>query len=255
MGLDITGPFYTAPSNRRFIVVLMDYYSRFPEVLLTDNVTSGQIITWLAEIFARYGNPCQLVSDNGPQFVSAEFSSFLAARSIIHLHSAVYNPQENGLVECFNRHIKHGVQAFTADHQSWEDGIRELLFHFRATPPADAAKCPAELFLGRPMRMDFQVPINESPSAATQPATAQPINAPCAPPSMFTRGPYRIGDQVLVRRPIVLIGQSPWSSPLSVIKVLGQWTYKLSDNQIWNAMCTTMCTTTIQPCAPPPSKR
>ncbi len=64
-GLDIPGPFY----NGRCLVVLIDYASRFPEVLDTKDTTSPAIIRWMDSIWERYGNPSALVSVNGPQFI------------------------------------------------------------------------------------------------------------------------------------------------------------------------------------------
>ena len=109
VAIDITGPFSTAPTHQRFIVVLIDYFSSFPEILCTNDITSGRIIKWFKEVFARYGNPDRLVSDNGPQFDSGEFSDFLRSRDIFHERTPVYHPQQNGLVEVFNRYLKHGI--------------------------------------------------------------------------------------------------------------------------------------------------
>ncbi|GFO35806.1 hypothetical protein PoB_006231100 [Plakobranchus ocellatus] len=52
---------------------------------------------------------------------------------------------------------------------------------------------------------------------------------------LHLRGPYRVDDQVLARRPKVLKVQSTWSKPLTILEVLGNWTYRLSDDQTWNA--------------------
>ncbi len=106
-GLDITGPFY----NDYSIVVLIDYYSRFPKILITKNTTSQVIILWPQKLFARYGLPDMNITDNGPQFVSHQFETFLAQRDILHIKTAIYTPQENGLVEAFNKSLKYTVQA------------------------------------------------------------------------------------------------------------------------------------------------
>ncbi len=92
------------------IITVIDYTSNFPECLLTTDIRSGCIVKWLETVFARFGNPDELVSDNGLQFVSSEFSAFLKRHGIAHTRSAVYNPTENGLVEVFNRVLKFGVQ-------------------------------------------------------------------------------------------------------------------------------------------------
>ncbi len=54
VAIDITGPFSTAPKHQCHVVVLVDYYSAFPELLFTDEVTSKKIMEWLTDIFARF---------------------------------------------------------------------------------------------------------------------------------------------------------------------------------------------------------
>ena len=157
VAIDITGPFENAPGNMRFIVVLVDYFSNFPEILCTTDITSSRIVKWLSELFSRYGNPNKLVSDNGPQFVSAEFEQFLQNRDIAHELSPVYHPQHNGLVEVFNRYLKHGIQTFAASRKLWYDGLLDLLTHYRATAMTPVTgTSPAELFFGRKARLHFQ---------------------------------------------------------------------------------------------------
>lgn len=65
--------------------------------------------------FSMFGNPNQIVSDNRPQFVSYEFVNFLPNRGISHCRTAVYTPQQNSEVECFNRTVKKAVQAFAGE--------------------------------------------------------------------------------------------------------------------------------------------
>lgn len=56
---------------------IIDYGSRYPEVILLGSTTTTAVIDKLMEVFARFGLPSVLVSDNGPQFVSAEMEQFL----------------------------------------------------------------------------------------------------------------------------------------------------------------------------------
>ncbi len=138
IGVDIAGPFADAPQHQHYIVTAIDYASNYSECLLTSDIHSAKLISWLEDLFAHYGNPDQLVSDNGPQFISAEFASFLSSHSIEHIRTAIYNPSENGLIEVFNRVLKYGVQCFqNAAFQAprfgsqpglhWKGGIQELL--------------------------------------------------------------------------------------------------------------------------------
>ncbi len=113
--INITGPFWTVPKHQWFIVVLTDYFSKYPEILFTANTGLPQIIEWLKTVFGHFRLLDELVSDNGPQFMSNMFTSFLAANNIKHNRCAVYNPQQNGLVEILNRSFKKGAEVISCD--------------------------------------------------------------------------------------------------------------------------------------------
>ncbi len=59
------------------MVSVVDYFSGFPEVLLTTDIHSVTIVNWLQMLVACYGYPDEMVHDNGPQFTSQEFQLFL----------------------------------------------------------------------------------------------------------------------------------------------------------------------------------
>lgn len=69
----IAESFDSAPQNQRFLIVLMDHHTGFPEVKATGSVTSTSIVAWLRETFAVFRYPAKFLADNGPQFVSKEF--------------------------------------------------------------------------------------------------------------------------------------------------------------------------------------
>lgn len=103
VSVDIVGPFDVAPRDCRYAITLIDYYSKWPEVAFCAKADTNAVITMLTSIFSQEGNPCELVSDNGSQFVSHQFSEFLLKRGIRHIKSSVYYPRSNGEVERFNR--------------------------------------------------------------------------------------------------------------------------------------------------------
>ena len=92
--------------NGRTLLVASDYYSSYIEVSRLTTVTSKAVIKALKEIFARFGIPDEVVSDNGPQFSSAEFAVFAKTWSFAHVTSSPTHAQSNGKAESAVKTVK-----------------------------------------------------------------------------------------------------------------------------------------------------
>ena len=203
------------------------YYIRTPHQMAATNIRS----LWKSRHTIR-----QTLSDNGPQMVSEEMENFLASRDIKHETTAVYNPQQNGMVESFNRYLKHGVQTFSTGKINFENGINELLFSYRATSPTPETKSPGELMFHRRMRTTYQpamrphtTPASTNITTNNQPTNRQRQSIP------RNNGPYKQGEYVRTKLPHTPKGHSPFSKPHRIAKVLGDYTYRLDNGQVWNA--------------------
>ena len=98
-------------------LVVINSHSKWPEVVEMKSTSSTATILELRRMFATfatYGIPEQLVSDNGPQFISKEFEIFLCGNGVRHIRCARYHPASNGqaerFVQTFKRHMKAGCQ-------------------------------------------------------------------------------------------------------------------------------------------------
>ena len=80
-------------------LLTVDYYSRFVEVQKLNSTTSSSVITHLKSIFARFGIPAEMVSDNGPQFSSQEMKEFSETYGFRHITTSPHYPLANGLAE------------------------------------------------------------------------------------------------------------------------------------------------------------
>ena len=69
-------------------------------------------------MFSAYGLPEQIVSDNGPQFISTEFAEFMAKNGIKHIRSAPYHPATNGQVERFVQTYKRAMKTGTTQSEA-----------------------------------------------------------------------------------------------------------------------------------------
>ncbi|XP_062699942.1 uncharacterized protein K02A2.6-like, partial [Aedes albopictus] len=101
VAIDFLGPL---PSGH-FLLVLVDYFSRFTEVIVMKQTTTELTVNALFETFSRFGVPETLRSDNGPQFISEQFKNFCKEYGIVHQKTTPYWPQANGEVERMNSTI------------------------------------------------------------------------------------------------------------------------------------------------------
>ena len=87
---------YAGPVEGKMILIIIDAHSK---AICTSNATSNAVIEELRELFAKFGIPETVVTDNGTSFVSSEMESFLRRNGVKHLTSATYHPSSNGLAE------------------------------------------------------------------------------------------------------------------------------------------------------------
>ena len=92
--IDFAGPFL----NKMYFLAV-DAHSKWHEVFELNQTTSSKTIAVLRHLFAKYGIPEQIVSDNGPQFVSKEFEVFMKANGVKHTRCSPYHPSSNGAGE------------------------------------------------------------------------------------------------------------------------------------------------------------
>ncbi|KAL0160057.1 hypothetical protein M9458_043782, partial [Cirrhinus mrigala] len=157
VAIDVVGPFDTAVWDCRYALTLIDYHSKWPEVAFTSFVTTHNVITFLTSVFSRYGNPRTIVSDNGTQFTSAEFSTFLRERDIRHIRTSLYHPAVNGAGERFHRVLKSCIQSAVLEAKPWKPTVTEFLQVYRATPHSATGLSPFELLHARKMRTRLNV--------------------------------------------------------------------------------------------------
>lgn len=134
----------------RNLFLVVDAYSKWLEVFLMGSITTEKTIERLRTLFASYGFPEEIVSDNGPQLVSDEFTTFLQKNRIKHVKSPPYHAQSNGAIEACCKITKQGIWRQVLDNRgtSLQHKIDNFLYHYRNTPHSTTEKTPAEVFLG-----------------------------------------------------------------------------------------------------------
>ncbi|UYV63652.1 K02A2.6-like [Cordylochernes scorpioides] len=142
--------------ENKWYLVVIDYYSRFPEMIQLDRLTASVVVRSCKSIFARHGIPETVVSDNGTQFEAArEFANFARQYGFTHVTSSPRFPQSNGMEEA-------GVKIAKLILKKNQDPSLGLL-EYRSTPLENGCS-PAEILMGGKLRTTLPIaPENLNP--------------------------------------------------------------------------------------------
>ena len=100
VAVDLIGPMVPkSDKGNRYILTLVDYATRFPEAVALKSTDTEKVAEALVDMFARVGIPNEILSDNGPQFISDVMKEVGRLLSLRQLLSTPYHPMCNGLVE------------------------------------------------------------------------------------------------------------------------------------------------------------
>ncbi|XP_074342230.1 uncharacterized protein LOC141679701 [Apium graveolens] len=161
-GIDIMGPFPRAKGNLRYVLVVIDYMTKWAEAKAMKTINQQDYIKFMYSIVMRFGIPMVLISDNGPQFVGSDFEAYLKELGIKHKKAFVAHPQGNGEVVFTNRTILRGLEnRLEESKKDWPDELPKVLWSYRTTPRTGTEETPFKLAYG----IKAQLPIETgSPS-------------------------------------------------------------------------------------------
>uniref|UniRef100_A0A669CEB2 Gypsy retrotransposon integrase-like protein 1 n=1 Tax=Oreochromis niloticus TaxID=8128 RepID=A0A669CEB2_ORENI len=149
-GVDFVGPLPRTASGNSYILVFVDYFSKWIEVCAVRDATAQVAASkFISEVFARHGAPRYLISDRGSPFVSELFESVLSTLGSTHRLTTAYHPQTNA-TERVNRTLKTAIRAYVGDkHASWDKFMSQICFALRSAPHESTGLSPAMMLYGR----------------------------------------------------------------------------------------------------------
>ncbi|KAK8769379.1 hypothetical protein V5799_014158 [Amblyomma americanum] len=138
---------FAGPVEGRMLLIVVDAYSKWLEVRHMRNIQSPTVVEELRNLFATFGIPERLVTDNGPSFVSAEMEDFLKKNGIAHITSAPYHPATNGQAE---RMVFETKQALAKDQSgALSCRLARFLLKQHTIVSATTGRTPTALMFGR----------------------------------------------------------------------------------------------------------
>ena len=105
--------------NGKNLLVVTDEYSRYVVVDILDSISTS-VIPRLDKIFAEFGVPVSLKTDNGPPFNSHEFKTYASITGFRHRRVTPLWPQVNGETERFMCTVKKSIKATLNKGRSWK---------------------------------------------------------------------------------------------------------------------------------------
>ena len=147
--MDLIGPFDRSTQGYQFVLVLVDYATRYPEAVPLRNISAKSVVQDLFQIISHVGIPKEILTDQGTSFMSRTLRELYELLGIRSIRTSVYHPQTDGLVERFNRTLKSMIRKFVHDDsQNWDKWLVPLLFAVREVPQASMGFSPFELLFG-----------------------------------------------------------------------------------------------------------
>ncbi|XP_058817326.1 uncharacterized protein K02A2.6-like [Topomyia yanbarensis] len=157
--VDFAGPFMDT-----YFFILVDAYSKWPEIKVCRSITAENTVNMCREIFSTFGIPSVLVSDHGVQFTSETFQQFLRMNGVMHKMGAPYHPATNGQAERYVQTFKQKLKALKCTKSQLNLELSNILLTYRKMLHPSTGQSPSMLMFGRQIRsrLDLLLPKNEA---------------------------------------------------------------------------------------------
>ena len=134
-GIDIVGPFPTAPAQKKLLLVAINYFSKWIEADAFASIKDRDVTRFIwRNIVYRFSIPRSIVSDNGLQFDSRVYQNLCQELKIRNLYSTPWYPQSNGQAEASNKTLLTALKKrLDSARGKWVEELPGVLWAYRTT--------------------------------------------------------------------------------------------------------------------------
>ena len=154
VSVDITGPHPISSGGHKYILTIVDHFSKWADAFPIRNQEAHTIAKILVDrVFCYVGMPLQLLSDQGKNFESELFKELCQSLGIEKLRTSIYKPSTNGAVERFHRTLNSMIgKVICENHRNWHTLLPQILAAYRASEHSATGYSPNKIMLGRENR-------------------------------------------------------------------------------------------------------
>lgn len=109
------------------------------------------------EVFAHFGLPREILSDNGSNFVAGVTEKLMKMLGVKHIKCSPFHPESNGMLERSHQVLKKTLDKLGASQTNWDEYLPQTLLALRTAPHAALGISPYHLLFGR----DARTPVSE----------------------------------------------------------------------------------------------
>jgi transposase InsO family protein len=118
IAIDVAGPFPRSDQGNRYLLIAMDYFTKWPEVYAIPNQEASTVAEALVtNFFCRFGIPRELHSDQVRNFESHLLQEILQRLGVSKTRTTPLHPQSDGMVERYIKTIEEHLRKVVASHQ------------------------------------------------------------------------------------------------------------------------------------------
>jgi hypothetical protein len=144
--VDIVGPMPPGKGRRKFLLVAVDYFTKWAEAETFATITIDNVTKFLwSSVICRFDIPHAFVTDNGKQFDCGPFRKWCAKLRIRNYYSTLIHPQANGQVEAINKTLK---KKLGRKNGAWTEYVPEVLWAYCTTTRTPTGATPFSLTYG-----------------------------------------------------------------------------------------------------------
>lgn len=267
--IDHIGPLESTHKNYKYILVIIDAFTKFVWIYPTKTTTSTETIAKLETQKTVFGNPSQIISDRGTTFTSKEFADYCSKESIKHHLVTTGLPRANGQVERINQTIIAILSKLSIkDPAQWYKYTNELQRAINSTYQRSTDTTPFELLFGTKMNVngleklremievEFQAHFEAEREELRKHAKQQIFKIQEENRKTYNlrrkeSRPYRVNDLVAIKRTQFgsqLKLKPKYLGPYKIVKVKGGNTYDvIKEGCHEGPNCTTTCSEFLKP--------